>query len=80
MPSEVKQIFFIQNECRKRKINIVYQRIYVESRKMVNMNLFAGQEQKHRCREWTCGHSEEGEGGMNWEIRVDIYALPWVNS
>ena len=25
--------------------------------KMVLMNLFAGQEQRYRCREWTCGHS-----------------------
>ena len=35
------------------------------SRKMVQMNLFAGQEQRHRCKERTCGHREEGEGGMN---------------
>ena len=25
---------------------------------------------------WTCGHGGEGEGGMNWEIRLDINALP----
>ena len=32
----------IQSEVRKRKTNIVYYRIYVEPRKMVQMNRFAG--------------------------------------
>ena len=27
------------------------------SRKTVLMNLFAGKEWRHRCREWTGGHS-----------------------
>ena len=40
---------------------------------MVQMNLFAGQEQKGRHRERTCGHEGEGEGGANWEIRLDVY-------
>ena len=26
------------------------------------MNLFAGQEQRHKLREWTCGHCGRGEG------------------
>ena len=34
----------------------------MESRKMVLMNLFAGQQWKHRQREQMCGHS--------WERRV----------
>ena len=50
----------------------------MESRKMVQVNLFAGQEQRHRHREWTCGHGGEGEGGTNWEIRIDIHTLPCV--
>ena len=33
-------------------------------KKMVQVNLFAGQGQRHRYREWTCGHEE----GMNWKI------------
>ena len=52
--------------------------IYVESRKMVRMNLFAVWEKRHRRRECTCGHSGEGVGGTNWEIRIDIYTLPCV--
>ena len=42
------------------------------------MNIFAGQEQKHRTREWMCGHEGEGESGMNWENRFDINTLPCV--
>ena len=33
-------------------------------RKMVQMNLFAGQEYRHRCRERICGHRAERGG---WE-------------
>ena len=47
--------------------------LHMESRKMVQMNVFAGQEERHRCREWMCGHMGEREGGMNWEFRTDIY-------
>ena len=49
--------------------------MYVESRKMIQMNLFAGQEQKGRHGEQMCGHRGAGEGGMNWEIRFDINTL-----
>ena len=33
---------------------------------MVQMNLFPGQEKRHICREWTCGHGVGGDG-MSWE-------------
>ena len=42
--------------------------IYIESRKMVQVNLFAGQEWRCRHREWTCGHCGERGGGMGWEL------------
>ena len=47
---------------------------------MVQMNWFARQRQRHRCREQTCGHQRgkwgrDGGGGMNWEIGIDIYTL-----
>lgn len=52
----------IQSEVRERKTNIVYERMYVESRKkMEQMNVFAGQEWRSRCREQTCG--PRGRGG-----------------
>ena len=46
----------------------------MELRKIVQIDLFAGQEQRCRCRmdvrtRWA---KEEGMGGMNWANRVDI--------
>ena len=49
---------------RKRKTNTVYQCIYMESRKMILMNLFAGQEQR-QTRDRLVDAAGEGEGGMN---------------
>ena len=53
--------------------------MYVEPRKMVQMNWFAGQKLRHRCREQMYGHQggevAGGGGGMNWEIGIDIYTL-----
>ena len=49
---------------------------------MLQMNLFPGQEQRRRHTERTCGRGGGGgvggEGGMNWEIRIDIYTLQCV--
>ena len=50
---------------------------------MVQMNRFAGQKLRHRCREQTYGHQGGkvagvgwgGGGGMNWEIGTDMYTL-----
>ena len=46
-----------------------------ESRKMVQMSLFAGQESRQRHREWMCGHRAVGSG-MNREPGIDVFALP----
>ena len=48
---------------------------------MVQMNRFAGQKVRHRCREQMYGHqggkavAGGGGGGMNWEIGIDMYTL-----
>ena len=48
---------------------------------MVQMNLFAGQKLRHRCREQTYGHQGGkavggGGGGVtNWAIGIDMYTL-----
>ena len=43
------------------------------------MNLGAGQEQTHRCGEWTWGHGEgEGWAGTRWESSTARYTLPNV--
>ena len=58
--------------------------MYVEPRKMVQMNRFAGQKLRHRCREQTYGHQGGkavggGDGGvMNWVIGIDMYTLMWI--
>ena len=52
----------------------------MESRKMVLMNLFAGQQWRHRHREQTYGpdKGEEGEGEMNGESSMEAYTLPYI--
>ena len=58
----------IQNKVRKRGKKIMYYCIYVDSRKMVQMNLFAGQEWRQKHGEQMC---EYGRGGMNSDIGID---------
>ena len=38
--------------------------MYVEPRKMAQMNRFAGQKLRHRCREQTYGHQGVKGGGV----------------
>ena len=52
---------------------------------MVQMNCFARQQLRHRCREQTYGHqggkAAGGGGGggvMNWEIAIDMYTLMYI--
>ena len=40
--------------------------MYVEPRKMVQMNQFAGQKLRHRCREQTYGPQEGKAAGGAW--------------
>ena len=48
---------------------------------MVQMNQFAEQKLRHRCREQTYGHQAGkvavwgGVGVMNWAIGIDMYTL-----
>ena len=46
---------------------------------MAQVNQFAEQKLRHRCREETHGHqggeAAAGGGVMNWEIGIDIYIL-----
>ena len=47
----------------------------MEPRKMVLMNLFAGQQWRHGHREQTCEHREGvgGEGGTNGECSMETH-------
>ena len=51
---------------------------HVESRKMVLMNLFAEQKQRHRCRECMQRHQGVTGGGIRWEAGTDRYTLPYI--
>ena len=42
---------------------------------MVQMNLFAKQKKRHRCRKQTYGHQGGGGGRTDWEIGIDIYTV-----
>ena len=67
--------FVIQSEAsQKEKNKYRIMSLNVESRKMLQVNLFAKQKQSHRCREQTYGY----QGGMNGEIGVDIYTPPHI--
>ena len=43
----------------------------MENRKMILMNLIAGQQWRCRHREYTCGQNGEGEVGTNWESSIE---------
>ena len=43
------------------------------------MNLVAKQKQSHRCRKQTYGYQGgKWQGGINWEIGIDIYTLLYI--
>ena len=65
----------IQSEVsQKEKINIVFQCIYTESRKMVLKNLFSGQQWRNRHREEAYRHGERGgEGVMYGKSNMKTY-------
>ena len=73
----------IQSEVsqKEKKPNNIYECIYMKSRRMALMDLFAGKQWRHRHIEQTYGQglgAEEGEGEMNGESGMDAYTLPYV--
>ena len=56
----------------------IYYWIYMESKRMALMNLFAGQQWRCRHREQTCGHRGEGEDGTNSKSSIETYTSPHV--
>ena len=63
----------IQSEVRKKKKYCILTHLLTESRKKALLNLFAGHEWRLRRIEWICGCRAGRKGGVNWEIRIDIY-------
>ena len=59
----------VLGEVSQRKTNIIWYRLYVESKKMIQMNLFTEQKQTHRLRKQTYGYqSEKGVGRDKLEV------------
>ena len=53
--------------------------MYLESGKMILLNLLTGQQWRHRHTEETCGHtSGEVDGWMNGKNSMETYILPYV--
>ena len=57
----------IQSEVSQKEKNKyhILTHVYMESRKMVLMNIFVGQRWRHRHGEQTCGHGGKGDSGTN---------------
>ena len=62
----------MQSEVNQKEGNSYRILTHMESRKVVPMNLFTGQEQRPRCREQMCGHGAKERDGMNWTSGIDI--------
>ena len=45
---------------------------------MVQMNLLPGRNIGTDVENGHVDTEGEGEGGMNWEIRIDMYTLMWI--
>ena len=60
-----------------RKIKIIWMIKPIFDKHKLQMNWFAGQKLRHRCREQTYGHQGGkvvgGGGVMNWSIGIDVY-------
>ena len=72
----------IQSEVSQKEKNKYHILTHVcGTQKMVQMNRFAEQKLRYRCREQTYGHQggkvEGGGGGgvLNWEIGIDVFTL-----
>ena len=71
----------ILSEVSQTKTNIISNILYfhyVESKKVVQMNLFTKQKESHRFRKQSFGYQGYEGGGINWEIGIDIDTLLYV--
>ena len=69
------------SEVSQRRRNIVWHPSYVESEKMIQMNLLIGQKKTHRLRKWTYGCRGRGEGwgeGIVREFGMGTYTLLYL--
>ena len=71
--------YYTEQSKSEREKQMSHINIYMESRRMALMSLFAGQQWRCRHREKTCGHSwGRTRRGKNWESSTEIYTLPYM--
>ena len=75
-----EQMKMLSEVSQKGTNNFIHCCIYMKSRRMVLMSLFAGRQWRcrHRTDVWTRGGGGGGEGGANWENSLETYTLPYV--
>ena len=62
------------SEINQTKTNTVWYHLYVESKKIIQMNVYAKQKQTHRHRKQTCGYQmgeRKGEGQIRGMKLID---------
>ena len=69
----------LQSEVSQKEKNryCILTHMYMESRRMVLMNLFAGQQRRHKKRGQVVDTVREGEGGTNGESSIETYTSPY---
>ena len=67
----------ILSEVTQRKTNIIWYRLYVESKKRYKWTNLQSIK-SHRCRKQTYGYWGGRARGINWEIEIDIYTLLYI--
>ena len=63
----------------KRKTNIIGCHLYVESKKIIQMNLFTKQKQIHSLRKQIYGYQVgRMRVGIDWDLGIDMYTLLYL--
>ena len=61
----------------KRKTNIIWCHLHVESKNMLQMNLFTKQKQIHSLRKQIYGYQVgRMRVGIDWDLGIDVYTIP----
>ena len=61
-----------------RERNTIWYHLYVESEKVIQMNLSTKQKESYRSRKQTYGYQGVRGGGINWKIGIDINTLLYI--
>ena len=72
-------MYYFQIVFHYRLLQDIEYHLYVESKKMIQMNLLTKQKQTHRHRKQIYGYQrEKGRGGINQELGINRYTLLYI--